>query len=678
MAQVIEKIVRSKYPPRDTRVLWLDSNVNIIKSYGKTGWESTSDIIEKENTEENEFIRPDISGAIKIKHHDLVNLMNLNKLIPGAFYRIIDYEPTIKEEYSHLSVVPNLHKFDICVRAESKNKLSIIAYAASHDDYSDSVFTKGVIFEDSENIYIPKFQGKDYIEYIDAYKNRLQIPKDIELKNGIIIAGRKVKRVFDIFTKDLIFARAAVFIHTYKIEEKKLVQNNIEEFCYAETILPIYSLYDYNTSLYGEWILKSDNVNKKYTNCYLIDNNGNIIYISPIKSIQYKLIKYFDDNILSKWSMFYNIRGSLISELVPSSIEGTFYKWRKYELSKETGEFKRSNVYILTSIRDFNDASIDNTYPIAGMIIEGSSQDYSNYDLKRICYYDKSNNIIKTCDVLNSDYISDYINEVDNEYYVFESEEKFEPDNNYLSKGEITELIDEKGNRCSFDFKNILLFGHYIFTGDRDSHVFDTSIFDFENNGISKKCNISIALEKEYNIGINESTNLILEYPTGNTRIYRSNDSKINSSSFIGICNNSTINNSNIEGILINTRVSNSTIHSLYNKPDIYDSIIEDSNIKILSKIESTYLKNCKIKTSTINNLEGHFHNSIIFNSEFNNLKGYCRVYGIDGATIYAENISTNNPIVAGPNIVPLYLIEKDGNIELVSMAKILNDLYNA
>ena len=32
-------------------------------------------------------------------------------------------------------------------------------------------------------------------------------------------------------------------------ENKKLVQNDIEEFCYTETILPICSLYDYDTSL---------------------------------------------------------------------------------------------------------------------------------------------------------------------------------------------------------------------------------------------------------------------------------------------------------------------------------------------------------------------------------------------------------------------------------------------
>ena len=38
MAQVIEKIVRSKYPPRDTRVLWLDTKDDLLKSFTSNGW----------------------------------------------------------------------------------------------------------------------------------------------------------------------------------------------------------------------------------------------------------------------------------------------------------------------------------------------------------------------------------------------------------------------------------------------------------------------------------------------------------------------------------------------------------------------------------------------------------------------------------------------------------------
>lgn len=38
MAQIIERIVRSKYPPRDTRVLWLDTKGDLLKAFTPNGW----------------------------------------------------------------------------------------------------------------------------------------------------------------------------------------------------------------------------------------------------------------------------------------------------------------------------------------------------------------------------------------------------------------------------------------------------------------------------------------------------------------------------------------------------------------------------------------------------------------------------------------------------------------
>ena len=38
MAQIIERIVRSKYPPRDTRVLWVDTTDDSLKSFTSNGW----------------------------------------------------------------------------------------------------------------------------------------------------------------------------------------------------------------------------------------------------------------------------------------------------------------------------------------------------------------------------------------------------------------------------------------------------------------------------------------------------------------------------------------------------------------------------------------------------------------------------------------------------------------
>ena len=38
MAQIIGKIVRSKYPPENTKVLWLDTKDDLLKAFTSSGW----------------------------------------------------------------------------------------------------------------------------------------------------------------------------------------------------------------------------------------------------------------------------------------------------------------------------------------------------------------------------------------------------------------------------------------------------------------------------------------------------------------------------------------------------------------------------------------------------------------------------------------------------------------
>ena len=38
MAQIINKIVRSKYPPENTKVLWLDTKDDLLKAFTSSGW----------------------------------------------------------------------------------------------------------------------------------------------------------------------------------------------------------------------------------------------------------------------------------------------------------------------------------------------------------------------------------------------------------------------------------------------------------------------------------------------------------------------------------------------------------------------------------------------------------------------------------------------------------------
>ena len=99
MAQVIEKIVRSKYPPRDTRVLWLDANDNAIKSFINGKWESTKGVA--------------LSGMmIETTYAELKEARDNRKLIPGQQYRITDYECTTSQENTKSAG----HKFDIIVK----------------------------------------------------------------------------------------------------------------------------------------------------------------------------------------------------------------------------------------------------------------------------------------------------------------------------------------------------------------------------------------------------------------------------------------------------------------------------------------------------------------------------------------------------------------------------------
>lgn len=116
MAQVIDKIVRSKYPPRDTRVLWLDANDNAIKSFINGKWESTKGV-------------PLLGMMIETTYAELKEARDNKKLIPGQQYRITDYECTTSQENTKSAG----HQFDIIVRADSENKLNEEASAIQHE-----------------------------------------------------------------------------------------------------------------------------------------------------------------------------------------------------------------------------------------------------------------------------------------------------------------------------------------------------------------------------------------------------------------------------------------------------------------------------------------------------------------------------------------------------------------
>ena len=112
MAQVIDKIVRSKYPPRYTRVLWFDTTDDSLKSFTSNGWNKVSAKI-MEN----------------ITYSKLKYLRDNGKLIPGCYYRITDYQCTTTQENTKSAG----HVFDIIVTADDESTLNEVARAVKHE-----------------------------------------------------------------------------------------------------------------------------------------------------------------------------------------------------------------------------------------------------------------------------------------------------------------------------------------------------------------------------------------------------------------------------------------------------------------------------------------------------------------------------------------------------------------
>lgn len=124
MAQVIDRIVRSKYPPRDTRVLWLDANDNAIKSFINGKWENTARALLSEM-------------MIETTYAELKEARDNRKLIPGQQYRITDYECTTSQE----DIKSAGHKFDIIVTADDEETLNEDARAiATEENFLDGSY----------------------------------------------------------------------------------------------------------------------------------------------------------------------------------------------------------------------------------------------------------------------------------------------------------------------------------------------------------------------------------------------------------------------------------------------------------------------------------------------------------------------------------------------------------
>lgn len=62
--------------------------------------------------------------CIPVEYHELVELSSSSMLIPGAKYRITDYETLVTSERDEMDIISACYRFDIIVTATSVNTLS--------------------------------------------------------------------------------------------------------------------------------------------------------------------------------------------------------------------------------------------------------------------------------------------------------------------------------------------------------------------------------------------------------------------------------------------------------------------------------------------------------------------------------------------------------------------------
>ena len=116
--QILDKIIVSPTAPSSKNVAWFDGKSIKIQNKGK--WENTSESSSGGGNVGGNQEGTNISKMINITYEELVNLRDNSKLIPGAKYRMIDYETIV----SGSDIKSAMHPFDLILTALDEKTLS--------------------------------------------------------------------------------------------------------------------------------------------------------------------------------------------------------------------------------------------------------------------------------------------------------------------------------------------------------------------------------------------------------------------------------------------------------------------------------------------------------------------------------------------------------------------------
>lgn len=470
-------------------------------------------------------------GMIETTYAELKDLRDNDKLIPGAQYRITDYQTIVKNPIGEIRAAQ--HQFDIIVTANTNNKLKDDAEAINHifkpedglnlNIYANINFNSGnfYMFWRGRKCLVKDINGtiklcwkwlsteQKFVFTTDSYLD-LTTYRGYLVGNGSIIAGS----VIDILDDD-----------TYVIDAtfKDLTTTSIEATIHFE------ELNYFEQSNLSSWELKYTLDNDKYS---WGANLNNKVYKVNIEKLKNYIINDYD---------------------IPSETVDILLK--QYGLIKPVHEFTSSNDYKYIS------DDLTNVHDYGRKVIFSDAYSIAEY-----------NNRLYFSEIQPDMYLSVPIYQIIDDSYEIPSE----------GKGVIYYMKDEYNNEAPFDFKNIQ---QYIKPSPSNASYYYLFGYNLEVSVLGKAKNNIIIFNKNelpkisfpsYDVANTEINNNLVINST-EIVLYASNN-KIIDSHHIDSSNNCVIdcvnsyniqlnNNNNFKTIVLKN-IANIHLWSSNNNPD--------------------------------------------------------------------------------------------------------------
>lgn len=363
MNKIIEKTVVSKYAPHNTNVDWLDVSGDkpVKKSYINGKWQAISgggssdvnypvfseletyyvgDKVTYNNklyeftetheagawneTQVKEVSSTDIidtSKMVEIHWEDLVELRDNAKLIPGTWYRIIDYVTTTSQENTRSAG----HEFDIVVLALSKNTLSEDARAVKreHEEniYYDMTFSDNVTLKCS---IVPYFNENSPNQLVAIVNIDTGLGMEAYVQQLSIDEGTKTASTNEIssewLTEDLLPNTS--YFYNAKLEAWRLkycLDNDYERFNWADEV---YTGVEFEEDgekksfVFEEPVAKNGNISDiplidwTDTSDTFMDNKGNTMNVSQSYSYSVRKNSVVKQETCDNGGWTYNVQTS--------------------------------------------------------------------------------------------------------------------------------------------------------------------------------------------------------------------------------------------------------------------------------------------------------------------------------------------------------------------------------